>query len=97
MAQIDIVDKTYVATGYGSNIRTDQVADEIHYAGFAATPHGYIRVYSSPRGTHLTMLHNGRAHERWISRQYQPTYLITLARRFAEDVAAQEQEPYDAA
>lgn len=63
--------------------------------GYVATPQGFVRVYSTwwPDGTkhtRLTLIYGGRQYERSISNYYQPRYLVTLAKKFAADIAELE-------
>lgn len=60
---------------------------DVWYHGYIYTPHGIVAVlWSEPRGTLLRLVHNGLVYERQWRRQFQPRYLVTLAKRFAADI-----------
>jgi hypothetical protein len=62
----------------------------VWHSGYVRTEHGIVVViYSEPDGTCLDFIHAGRLHIRQFDKQFQPSYLVTLAKRFASDIVAQ--------
>jgi hypothetical protein len=66
---------------------------ELHH-GYVMTVDGIVIVRSVMWGdgdgyTELQMIHDQLRWERRYDRQFKPRYLVTLAKRFARDVAAQ--------
>lgn len=67
--------------------------------GGVETEHGYVSVQSGgwPKNlggrefTGMDIIMDGRRHERNITKSYKPRYLVTLARRFAAEIAEKEQ------
>lgn len=73
-------------TGYGltRNTATD---GEIWFHGPVRTPDGVVIVYSDPRSTNLALIRDGREYSRRINRGHGHAYLVTLAARFAKEIA----------
>lgn len=73
-------------TGYGlaRNTATD---GEIWFHGPVRTPDGVVIVYSEPKFTHLDVIRDGREYSRRLKRGYGHAYLVTLAARFAKEMA----------
>lgn len=60
--------------------------------GHVETYYGYVQVYSvwhpdDKRFTRLDFIRDGEMHYRNIDAYYSPRYLVTLARRFAAEIA----------
>lgn len=60
--------------------------------GYVQTYHGSVEVYSvwhpdNSQFTRLDFIYDGLMHYRNIDAYYQPRYLVTLARRFAAEIA----------
>jgi hypothetical protein len=74
-----------------SRIHIERTDGVVWYQGAVITPNGMVNViYSEPRGTLIEFSHNGRLYQRRWDRQFQPRYLTTLARKFAEDITRQD-------
>lgn len=64
------------------------------WQGYVATEYGYVLVNSIQwygddiQRTDLRIIYNSRLHTRHIDKYYWPLTLVTLAKRFAADVAA---------
>ena len=77
-----------IGEGY-SNIHHNKEYDYLD--GIVYTKHGIVSVYSQgdDRFTHSTFLCfavNGRCYTRRINRRYSKRYLVTLAKRFADEI-----------
>jgi len=75
-----------------SRIRTNKASDgEIWYSGVVFTPDGMVNVlYSESDATRMEFAFGGRVHDRYWREQFQPRYLVNLARKFAEDITHDE-------
>lgn len=76
-----------------TSIKTEYHASNVHQEGYVTTPHGYVYVggrawLNSDKSTRLEFIHDGRLHIRQIREIYQPRHLVTLAKRFAAEIAA---------
>lgn len=73
-----------------SHIATKQ--DGMLHEGFVTTRSGYVKVesrwYTATSWTILEFIHEGSLWVRCYDRGFQPRYLVTLAKRFADDVLA---------
>lgn len=86
-----------IGKGYG-HIRTNKSSDGvIWFDGYVETADGIVAVvYSEPvrsKNFHATLLrfvYGGRVHDRSFKAQYQPRYLVTLAKRFSSEVSQQQ-------
>jgi len=75
----------------GGPIKTTKSHDgrELYYHGYVTTLHGYVEVRGSTlnRGyTRMWFINDGWQYMRTWWRPYQPRYMVTLAKRFADDV-----------
>ncbi|RST54138.1 hypothetical protein [Variovorax sp. DXTD-1] len=76
--------RVHGADGYGL---TETKTDEYRYiTGYVRTPLGYVSVYSEEKNTSLSLIQNGYEVTRVIDRGYTKKGLVTLARRFIEEV-----------
>lgn len=81
--------------GYNSLTREDSDGSFV-VDGYAGTHNGFVRVYSSKTiesgdaWTVLDFIFQGRIFSYSEEKFYQPRYLVTLAKRFAEEVVQQE-------
>jgi hypothetical protein len=61
----------------------------VWYMGCVRTPHGFVAVYSDERVAMLQIIVDSREYEARIDRgDLSARYLVTLANRFAQEVAA---------
>lgn len=61
---------------------------DVWHDGWVRTEYGIVVVVdSSEHRTLFEFVYDGRVYDRRFSRQFWPSYLITLAKRFARDVA----------
>lgn len=58
--------------------------------GTVDTPHGIVKVYCWPGITTIRMIVDGIEYRRHWKADFSQRYLVTLARRFSEDVAAKK-------
>lgn len=70
--------------------------EAVEVVGLVATPHGYVSVRSewlpkikNGKTTFLRFALDGILYERVIKDCYQPRYLVTLAKRFAQEIAGE--------
>jgi hypothetical protein len=81
---------TQEQTIYERSHITTKYDGELH-EGVVVTRNGYVKVesrwYPSQRWTLLEFIHDGSLWVRCFDHFYSPRYLVTLARRFARDVA----------
>ncbi len=84
-----------------SNIKTYGIwdiewEDGRNYAkGQVATPHGFVLVYSEKGERSYTCLRfiwNGIEYYRGFAKSYSQPYLVTLARRYAEEIVIKSQQ-----
>lgn len=72
-------------------VRTHSDGDEyISHSGAVATPHGYVTVYADNSRlpcAGLDFIWRGRNYHRSWRRYWRPRQLVTLAKRFAKDIA----------
>jgi hypothetical protein len=59
-----------------------------YYMGAVRTPLGYVTVYSEEKHTSLSLIQDGYEVTRVIDRGYTKRGLVTIARRFIEEVTA---------
>ena len=83
-----------VTTMYDASLWIDQFGsgDKIYYRGVVFTPQGIVAIYRQ-YDEDYTKLHfcwEGRWYTRNIAAAYSDRYTITLARRFAEEIAGDE-------
>jgi hypothetical protein len=72
-----------------SHIETVRTDGAVWYRGVVVTPNGIVNVfYSDPKGTLIEFSHDDRLYSRRWDRQFQPRYLITLARLLAIEITA---------
>lgn len=76
--------KVHSADGYGLQ-ETKSVHGD-YYTGIVRTPLGYVSVYSQEKHTMLSLIQDGYEVTRIISQGYSKRGLVTLARRFIEEV-----------
>lgn len=70
-----------------SRIETVKTNETIWYRGAVITPNGIVNVlYSEPKGTRMEFVCKGQLRGRHWKRQFQPRYLVNLARKFTEDI-----------
>ncbi|KPU94735.1 hypothetical protein APR50_10680 [Variovorax paradoxus] len=84
----DFTETTYrvVRTdGYGVHKHSNDNGD-VWLEGVVRTPHGFLRVYSEERRTSISLIHDGYEVTRVWERGFQHRALVTLARRFAEEM-----------
>lgn len=73
--------------------RTDKNYDGDKYVqhnGHVATPYGYVTIYADSSKfpcTGLYFIWQGRVHHRAYRRYFRPSYIITLAKQFAAELA----------
>ena len=87
--KVEIQDEKHsMKNGYGRITEYDS-----YRKGTVLTHHGIVEVYSMfgywpgiVKHTSLDMMHKGYLHTRTFNRSYSARYLVTLAKRFAEDV-----------
>lgn len=63
--------------------------DKIYLKGYVITFHGIVNVYSQtdPDYTRLSFAHGGFMHAKTMHKSHSARYLVTLADRFAAEVA----------
>jgi hypothetical protein len=73
-----------------SRLRDSEYQGETYVDGHVVTAHGIVNVYCEYRGKGYTSLEvgvNGRVYRRTMQEPFSKRYLVTLARRFAEEMA----------
>ncbi len=73
------------SNGYGLRWETAGNGDR-WCMGIVTTPHGYVRVYAEPKHLSLSIIHDGYEVHRVYRKTYSHNSIVTLARRFAEEM-----------
>lgn len=58
-------------------------------SGTVLTEHGIVEVYAQEGHTSLLFVQQGRCHVRQWRKEFQPRAIVTLAKRFAKDMAGE--------
>lgn len=73
-----------------NNMMANPPAEETYLEGEVVTPHGYVTVlaytYPDRSLTRMDFIWNGRIYSRTFQKRYSKRYIVTLGRRFVEDV-----------
>lgn len=88
-------DKMTVGRGFGRLTDNGTKSGETYTEGYVATPHGIVTAYSqgdadSFHHTRLDVVKDGILYMKNIKRRYSKRGLVTLAKRFAATVAAND-------
>lgn len=84
-------DESYTVGNGLERITKHESRDVIWHRGYVVTPDGIVGLVSSePIRTLFEFVHNGRCHYRRFGKQFQPRYLVTLAKQFAREITAKE-------
>lgn len=93
MKKLEVKDENYcIGRGYGNTSKTDDDHSTEH-DGFVLTKYGFVKVYSNIYKTHkkdqwtfIEIIKDRRLYVRRFNRFYSTRFLVTLAKRFAEDI-----------
>ena len=88
MPATDFTETTYKVVrtdGYGVHKNSND-RGEVWFDGSVRTPHGFVKVYSDEGGTSVSLIHDGYEVTRVWRRGFQQRALVTIARRFAEEM-----------